>query len=323
MSLSRGSTPISTDRSDRTTTKETDANLQRSESHSPQREAIADGLSQLGRTADGKNYAYLSLSLPGKELSDLTPIERYPHLQIIDLENNEIQSLRPLANLKALVFLNVARNKISEIHVKDELPLDLRDLNLSFNKLQSVKGFGALRFLNHLYLDDNKVSILHELETLAHLKIFSIRNNALSNLEGLEGLPLKELYLSGNQIETIYQLTQLKKLEVLDLSSNLLPSIAGLENLTQLQTLNLSSNQISNLDEVCALSKISLLRKIDLTSNPVQSSKDYRNHVVTSLISLSTLDRVHVTAEEKVAALNSFHPPKLFTLADLPPGPTL
>ena len=45
-------------------------------------------------------------------------------------------------------------------------------------------------------------------------------------------------------------------------------------------SLNLNSNNIRDIDEVCALNKLPMLQSVDLTDNPITSEPDYRSQIL-------------------------------------------
>ena len=47
-----------------------------------------------------------------------------------------------------------------------------------------------------------------------------------------------------------------------------------------LVSLNLNSNNIRDIDEVCALNKLPMLQSVDLTDNPITSEPDYRSQIL-------------------------------------------
>lgn len=83
------------------------------------------GLGNIGKTANGDGYAYLTLALAGTGIySILVPlltlfysqgVENYPHLQQLDLSNNSLTSLKPLTALKYLTHLNASNNKLKKM----------------------------------------------------------------------------------------------------------------------------------------------------------------------------------------------------------------
>lgn len=51
---------------------------------------IGEGLTTLGRTADGSQLVYLDLILPGLDIEDISVLENFVHLQKVELPNNKL-----------------------------------------------------------------------------------------------------------------------------------------------------------------------------------------------------------------------------------------
>jgi hypothetical protein len=79
------------------------------------REQISEGLTQLGRTADGLSHAFIRLQVSEKELTDVKPISTYRHLRFIDFSKNNLTSLQSLSTLENVIHLNVESNRIPSI----------------------------------------------------------------------------------------------------------------------------------------------------------------------------------------------------------------
>uniref|UniRef100_A0A8C4QFE6 Uncharacterized protein n=1 Tax=Eptatretus burgeri TaxID=7764 RepID=A0A8C4QFE6_EPTBU len=73
----------------------------------------AQGLSTLGLSAKGLEFAYLHLSLPGYALTDVSILTNYTHIQKLDLSHNNIHDnkLTELCAFSPLSFLRVRYNK--------------------------------------------------------------------------------------------------------------------------------------------------------------------------------------------------------------------
>eukprot|EP00794_Sanderia_malayensis_P006043 gene6043-6745_t len=91
----------------------------------PYAKMIAEGLSQLGRSADGTMQIYLSLNLQHRELTSIDKLEGYNHLQVLNLSYNQLTDLSPLSNLPYLISLDVSHNELTEA-VDFNPPLSLR-----------------------------------------------------------------------------------------------------------------------------------------------------------------------------------------------------
>ena len=132
------------------------------------------------------------LNVAGKGISDLTGLEFATHLRELDIRDNPITDLRPLANLTTL----------ERLYLSDIFPntptLDLRPLANLIN-------------LEELTLENSKVSDISPLARLKKLQILDLTHNDISDLRPLAGLrELRKLRIRGNPIRDLTPLSELK-----------------------------------------------------------------------------------------------------------------
>ncbi|KAF2352547.1 Phoxous domain [Trinorchestia longiramus] len=180
----------------------------------------------------------------------------------------------------------------------------LKDLNLSNNAIASI---------------DLSVSLCHKLETI------NLSGNKLSSLDYLTKLPyLISVVASNNSIIELPDLhTKLGNLVHLDLSRNKMNSLVGLACLYSLVSLDVSSNLISDIEEVEHVSKLPCLEDVVLTGNPVATIVDYRTKVLECFgirCSELCLDLERPTQREldKVAVLQALRSAKESNVSKLP-----
>lgn len=157
-----------------------------------------------------------------------------------------------------------------------------------------------------LLCDDlHKATIPTEEKTFKSLKEINFCSVNLDSIdESITLVPNTEtLSLPGNNIETIGHLQNLTKLLKLDLkrnrivkcvdwhlrfgnivtlnlAQNFIESLEGFRKLFCLVNLNLSCNQILDINEVDHLSKLPYLENLLLTGNPLSGEVDYRVRVL-------------------------------------------
>ena len=131
----------------------------------------------------------------------------------------------------------------------------------------------------------------------------------MRSAEGLEKLPLFSLNLSDNKMETIDGCADLSKLIELDLSNN---NIKQLEKFgtssSPIQRLNLAGNKLNKIGAIMPLQKLNFLHQLDLRDNQLCEVDDYRELVIFLLPRLTVLDGLAVTPEDAVQAANLFQP---------------
>ncbi|XP_062490250.1 leucine-rich repeat and guanylate kinase domain-containing protein isoform X2 [Pezoporus occidentalis] len=271
-------------------------------------DTVAEGLHELGRSATGIEYVYLNLSLSGRELSDISILSRYIHLQKLELSSNKINDLSCVSYMPYLLELNASNNELTT-YFGFKPPKNLKVVDFSYNQIPKMENLSAYESLTKLFLDFNNIEELQGLGKCHSLTHLSLSHNRLVAISGLENLPIKILNLSFNHIEKITGLGSLKALQTLDLSSNKITSLEGLKKHDLLQVINLEDNQIAELSELKHLEDLPLLRVLNLLKNPVQEQADYWLSVIFMLLKLTELDLKKISVKEKVAAVNKYDPP--------------
>ncbi|XP_060930703.1 leucine-rich repeat and guanylate kinase domain-containing protein [Limanda limanda] len=271
-------------------------------------EVVSSCVTQLRRVGTGLQHLYYQLSLPNHNLSNISVLSKFVHLQKLEVPHNNIQDLSCLSHMPYLVVLDASHNQISNFF-GFQPPKNLKEVNFSHNRMTEMKDLSAYSSLSKLDLDHNSFSEVSGLEKCCRLAHLSLACNKISTIHGLDNLPLSHLCLRGNQLERIEGLENLKSLQVLDLSLNSLSSLSGLQNLHLLGSVNLEKNLICEIQECKHIHDLSLLRDLNLLHNPVQEQRDYRLSVVYLLQHLTLLDQEKVTAREKVASVNKYDPP--------------
>ncbi|XP_032298640.1 protein phosphatase 1 regulatory subunit 42 isoform X1 [Coturnix japonica] len=209
-------------------------------------------------------------------------------------------------------------------------------LNLSDKKLDAIGDISLCRNLRVLYLYDNQISQIQNLGFATHLTHLYLQNNCISCIENLSSLKnLEKLYLGGNCIavvEGLDQLTGIRELHIesqhLPLGEKLLFDPASLRSLAKsLSVLNISNNNIDELEDLAVLENLSHLRaadnqlqhmkdlevvlkkwtklcSMDLTGNPICHKPKYRDRIIVQSQTLEYLDGKEIKDTERVFLMN-------------------
>ncbi|XP_038009528.1 leucine-rich repeat and guanylate kinase domain-containing protein-like [Motacilla alba alba] len=271
-------------------------------------DTAAEGLHTFGRSAPGTEFVYLHLTLPGRDLSDVSILSGYVHLQKMELSSNKIHDLSCVSHMPYLVELNASRNQLSTFF-NFRAPKNLREVDFSHNQIPKMKDLSAYHSLTKLLLDYNEIEEIRGLEECHSLSQLGLSHNRLRATRGLQNLPIRILDLSFNQIEKVNGLKSLKNLQRLDLSNNKINSLQGLEEHDLLEVINLEDNQVAELSELQWIEDLPLLRDLNLLKNPLQEKDEYWLSAIFMLLQVTDLDLKKVSVEEKVAAVNSKDPP--------------
>ncbi|PWA15620.1 hypothetical protein CCH79_00016640, partial [Gambusia affinis] len=283
-------------------------------------EMVSEGLSHLGLDLTGQFHVLCHLSLPNRNLIDISLLCTYVNLEKLELPHNKIEDISCLNHMPHLICLDVSHNEISNFfQFKPLRYLEVADF--SHNRIPDIKDLAGFSF-TLMNVDvitsppdaltsspDNCLSEVSGLTDCSMLNHLSLAYNKITKISNLGNLPLIHLCLKGNQLSSVEGLENLRNIQVLDLSRNCITSLSGLQNLRYLYFIDLEKNQIMEIEDLKYVIDLLMLTNLNLLDNPVQEHPDYRLTVIFLHRSLSLLDNKKVTVEEKVSSQNMFDPP--------------
>ncbi|KAL7239567.1 hypothetical protein ACSBR2_005461 [Camellia fascicularis] len=204
--------------------------------------------------------------------------------------NDIVLSLSVLSSLKTLNLRFIHLHRSIDIGEFCNMN-NLKELDLRENGIEDIKGFEQLSVLGKLELLDLSYNsfnnnILPSLGVLSSLKTLSLLYNRLTasidigefrNMNNLE-----ELDLSDNSIEDVKgfeRLSVLGKLELLRLDKNLFNNsiLASLGVLSSLKTLSLSQNRLNGSIVIGEFHNMSNLEQLDLSHNDIDNIKGLKS----------------------------------------------
>ncbi|XP_051465813.1 protein phosphatase 1 regulatory subunit 42 isoform X3 [Apus apus] len=153
-------------------------------------------------------------------------------------------------------------------------------LNLADKNIDAIGDFSLCKNLRVLYLYDNQISQIQNLDFASNITHLYFQNNCISCIENLSSLKnLEKLYLGGNCITVVEGLDKIEKIRELHIESQNLPpgekllfdpkTLISLAK--SLSVLNISSNNIDELEELSVLENLSYLTAVD---NKLQHMKN-------------------------------------------------
>ena len=234
------------------------------------------------------------LRLVGNQIGDLSPLTGLTNLTGLDLGSNQISDLSPLAGLTQLTGLHLGSNQISDLSSLAGLT-QLTGLGLSSNQISDISPLTGLTNLTELSLSENPITdrapLLTLLEENPDLQVSiepvddpiddpaaawmpdpNLRAivRAILGLTPIEPLTQQALQaltsldpVSGGFISGINNLTGLEhatQLTSLNLRSNAISDISPLAGLTQLTTLDLTRNEITDISPLAGLTQLMELK---------------------------------------------------------------
>lgn len=164
----------------------------------------------------------------GKGIKSLEGLQHCPALMLIDLSENEISDLKPIAELERLQSVTLANNKIEDISPLQNLTA-MQLLDLSGNQVASLDALGKMSNLRSLWLADNKIQSLEPIAALSKIWSLDLAGNGLKEIGPIGKLTwLTNLDLDRNEIESVEALTPLTELDLLMLRDNKLQDLTPL-----------------------------------------------------------------------------------------------
>ncbi|GAI43718.1 unnamed protein product, partial [marine sediment metagenome] len=166
-------------------------------------------------------------------------------IKILDLSNQHISDIQPLASLNDLEELYISGTSISNLGPLKRLK-KLKVLTFSNTKVKDISSLGSLTSLEELDFSRTDISDIKSLALLKNLKILNFSNSKVFDISVISSLTeLQELSLGGKgSISDISVLASLSKLKKLYFANTTLSDISPIASLPQLEILNLSDTHV-------------------------------------------------------------------------------
>ncbi|XP_074605943.1 leucine-rich repeat- and IQ domain-containing protein 1-like isoform X2 [Acropora palmata] len=229
-------------------------------------------------------------------------------LEVISLADNNLASIHGFEGCISVVSLDLCNNKITRI---GDLSMcnKLQELLMANNQLINTKGLSCLRNVQHLDLSQNHLARVTGIERCVLLQTLNLRANNLQEPPRLtDCVLLREIRLDDNSISSLdcFCSAWLPLLQFLSVSQNSISQLSPLENLTSLETLDLSNNLVSDTESLIPglESGGRRLKTLSIEGNPVQEDPDCRSSILQALPCLKSLDGEYLSGQDVVTAPN-------------------
>ena len=268
---------------------------------------------------DIKNVSALSyclnikkLDISGNQVSDLYAIMNIPGLKELNMADNMVSDLRPLMGLTELESIDASGNKVTRTTALGTME-NLLVLDLSDNPITDYSGLSNLENIRYLGLDntglkDENLDGLKELKSLVGL---SIEENQELSGEAVDKLKLKLSNCVIKTSELVYSVRVGKEIvagnaKELKLSGLGISDLSPLQSLNFLETIDLSSNDISNIYHIGVCPSSERITSLNLAGNKISD--------VSPLNSLKNLETLNLANNEISSVLNLMNMSNLKTL---------
>lgn len=226
---------------------------------------------------------------------------------MLDLANNKLKTIAGLSGLKELRKLDLGANRI-RLMPPDELSglVQLEELWLGKNKIERIQGLSTFTKLRRLDLQSNRLGKTVNNTTDND----EYRQEAIDQFANIS-TTLEQLYLAHNGIELVGEWLlgdsttsstsrSFVELTVLDLSRNQIGNVNSLGSSTLfpiLEELWLSGNHIAEWPAVEQLSTLTTLETLYLEYNPIQTNDPlYRKSLAQLIPQLKQIDATLISA---------------------------
>lgn len=262
-------------------------------------EASNDGITNISGIENLNSLQQLNLSQ--NQITNTNALEELSNLRILNLSGNEISDISSLKNLSGLYYLDLDSNQISNISVLKNF-VYLQTLLLSKNQISNIDSLQELTKLQQLSLKQNRISDISSLTALTNLNFLYLGGNQISDYTPVKGyyenLTNKDFDLLDS-VDTIVTFTDknlekavraqigkttgdiykkdVEKIVSLQVLDGGIRDISGIENLTNLQYLDLSRNEISVINQLKDLSKLETLLLSENQISDINALQDLTN----------------------------------------------
>ena len=200
-------------------------------------------------------------------LADGSPVTQGDLARLTELEvrNAYVVDLTGLEFAINLRSLDLNYNRIADVSALSGLTT-LRNLSLSGNSIADISALFGLK-LWQLELRDNRIVDVSALSSLTTLEYLQLSDNRIADVSPLSGLIILEyLYLHDNEVVDVSPLSSLTALSSLGLSDNAIADVSPLSPLTMLEYLDMGGNEIVDVSPLSSLTK---LRSLLLGDNAI------------------------------------------------------
>ena len=194
-----------------------------------------------------------------RDIRNLTGLQFATNLSSLDVANNQIFDISPLAGLIGLHELRINDNPISDISFVQGLK-NLTYLKFDGIQVSDISPVSGLINLTYLKFDEAQVSDMSPVKDLINLTYLEFDGTLISDLSPVRGLINLETIISwGSPLSDLSPLAGLTKLKKIDICGGDISDLTPLAGLTALKELYLRGNGISDISPLAGLTGLSRL----------------------------------------------------------------
>lgn len=202
--------------------------------------------------------------LTHNNIDDISPLTSLTKLLVADVSQNSITELPDFSKATMLESLYLAKNKISDLSSIHTMP-NIITLDISYNLVTNAKNIGMLTMLETLVISNNNITNFDFLSGLTALCSLDVSNTSIVNTTPLADLPIVVLNVSNTSIGTVKDICKLTDLTSLEIANTDITSIAQLSEIPQLDYIDISGCNITDLSSLKDFKGLYTVRAIGVT----------------------------------------------------------
>ncbi len=194
------------------------------------------------------------LELRDQSIVDLAPLAQLPRLSYLKASYCKLTSVSGLAGCTSLKSIILSDNDIADIEPLKSCS-NLTELVLARNpRLADITPLTSLTKLEILSLGQTNISTLEPIGSLSSLEFLGFSTNKISDVSSLRNLRhLSELLFSGSHVIDISPLAGLGEMEILDMANNAITSIDVIASMPNLSDLSVIGNKVQDVSAIRTL----------------------------------------------------------------------
>ncbi|KAJ1303513.1 hypothetical protein OPQ81_011698 [Rhizoctonia solani] len=157
------------------------------------------------------------LNISNNQIDSVAQLKCLRHLRELSAAGNTISDLSGIAQTTSLVKLNLKGNCLKSVSLEECTWPHIDSIDFSNNGMKTITGLSSLPTLVTLNLDHNALTSLHIEAPLPRLRHLRISDNKLTELDCSSLVNLRTLYLDNNKLGTLCHIEKARRLENLSL----------------------------------------------------------------------------------------------------------
>jgi len=231
-------------------------------------------------------------------MGDLEPLKICPNLSSLYIYDNQLTTLRGLANLRKLTHLYAQDNELSSLDDFKASP-SLEQLFLNGNRIRRVRGLENCQNLRELHLGSQRLEGGKTAASLADSDVENVESNTAeeSGAEGDAESIGPQLSFDQSSLWAIAPTLQLLDLSACGITDSGIESLVVLQSL---RTFDVSKNRLTAIERLQQLLlRLPALSSLKVAGNPLVSASKWRERIVLAAKHISELDGKEITANER------------------------